>query len=248
MMNSGFILPPDLMDQIGDERAKMERAELQAYRDIAATYTPNGTADELQACLESCEELTVPAGWSDWYEGDIFTLASEQDGYDEMVMESTVYQQDLEALQDQIDDLEDQDDKIVELRAWVDRNQDEIDRLRTVIDEEEEIVVPEDEIHALKQTNTRWENSAKQTAMETESMEAEITELKAKLAQATSDIGGMVVRNVVEGSADAEIALLKSKLETSLWCNEQQGKLLTEYHERLWSGGLVIGHTEQEEE
>jgi len=214
MMNSGFILPPDLMDQIGDERAKMERAELQAYRDIAATYTPNGTADELQACLESCEELTVPDGWSDWYEGDIFTLAADQDGYDEMVMESTVYQQDLEALQDQIDD---QDDKIVELRAWVDRNQDEIDRLRTVIDEEQEIVVPEDEIHALKQATTRWENSAKQTAMESESMEA-------------------------------QIALLKSKLETSLWCNEQQGKLLTEYHERLWSGGLVIGHTEQEEE
>jgi len=215
MMNTGFILPPDLMDQIGDEKAKMERAELQAYRDIACTYTPNGTPDELQACIEACEDLTVPDGWDNWSEWDIFTLAAEQDNYDEMVMESSVYQQDLEALQDEIDELEvhrknvhklqdqidEQEDKIVELRAWVERNQDEIDRLRTVIDKDEE------GIH---------------TSLHT--------------------IMNKIGTTVVEGSADAEIALLKSKLETSLWCNKQQGKLLTGYHERLWSGGLIIGH------
>ena len=89
-------------------------AELQEFRDIANTYTPNGTASELQACVEACEELTVPEGWSSWDEETIFTLATDAYGYEDFITDSLIYQ---EMVDEKDYEIEKKDEEIANLKA-----------------------------------------------------------------------------------------------------------------------------------
>jgi len=79
-----------------------EMEELEDYRSLANTYTPNGTVDELQTCLEECEELTEPDGWN-WDVEAVFTLASDTYGLDDFITESTTYQDMVEEKDEEIE-------------------------------------------------------------------------------------------------------------------------------------------------
>ena len=82
--------------------------ELKEFRDIAATYTPNGTPSELQKCLEECQELTVPDGWGSWDDDRIADLMNDSYAKNDYIECSSVYE-DMEEEKDmEIDELREQ--------------------------------------------------------------------------------------------------------------------------------------------
>ena len=143
-MASGIILSDDIIAKVGVERTAQQiiadLAELEAFRSLANTYTPNGTTDELQKCLEDCESLDQPDGWGEWDDSDVFDLATNNIYWDDYVRESSCYTDMEEEKDDEIESFKELGDSFLE---ECERKRNIVEHYRGIMDEIDKLEKPD---------------------------------------------------------------------------------------------------------